>query len=410
MTQLSAKNGRRTLALLFTCFLAAGMVSSFLGVAWPSMRSGFNLPLDALASLLLSTTVGFAIGGTFSGKLIARIGIARFLLLGVVAAGLFLFGNALSPAWWVLVTNGLFVGFAFGAINAGLNIYVAATYSAREMNWLHAMFGVGATIGPLLMAAVIGAGLEWRLGYAVGGIIYLVLGLLFITVQDSMTFGGMNGTATSVEGEPYRPLPLAATLRLPIVLLSILLFLLYTGVEATTGQWTFTLFTESRSVSTYWAGLMTSLFWAMITVGRLVFGTAAGRIGISRLLRFSMGGSVISAALFIVNDQLVGLVAVALMGLSLSAIFPTLISDTPHRVGAQHAATVIGVVTGAASAGSAILPGLAGILAARLGLEILGPYLLGASILMVIVYELTLWLSNRDRPLKVPATNPAPTD
>ena len=82
---------------------------------------------------------------------------------------------------------------------------------------------------------------------------------------------------------------MGATLRLPMVWLSVLLFLLYTGVESTAGQWTYTWFTESRAASAYLAGTMTSVFWAMLTVGRVVFGAGAARIGVERLLR--LGGA-----------------------------------------------------------------------------------------------------------------------
>lgn len=85
------------------------------------------------------------------------------------------------------------------------------------------------------------------------------------------------------------------------------------------------------------------------------------------------------------------------MGLSLSAIFPTLTSDTPFCVGARHASSAIGFQTGAAGVGLAILPGIAGFLAARLGLEILGPYLGATSLVMLISNELAVRIVQRRR-------------
>ncbi len=208
------------------------------------------------------------------------------------------------------------------------------------------------------------------------------------------------------ESETGRTVSLATTLRLPIVFLSLTIFLLYTGVESATGQWTFSLFTESRSVSTYMAGFMTSLFWAMLTIGRIMFGAAADRIGITRLLRWSMIGTVISAALFVARNPVVGFAAVSLMGLSLSAIFPTLTSITTSRVGRQHAANAIGIQTGAASVGFVILPSLVGVLAARRGLEILGPFLLVAALLMLLINEAAIRLSGRHRQLEKMSPSP----
>lgn len=48
---------------------------------------------------------------------------------------------------------------------AGLNNYVAAHYKAHHMSWLHCFWGVGATLGPVIMAGFISGGGHWRSGY-----------------------------------------------------------------------------------------------------------------------------------------------------------------------------------------------------------------------------------------------------
>jgi fucose permease len=406
----SSAKRRLTLGLAFACFVALGMTTGLLGVAWPSMRGTFELPLDALVALLASSTAGFVAGSVLAGQAMARIGIGRFLLIANLLAAAGYFAYAIAPDWWVLVSIGLLTGLAGGAIDTGLNIYVAATHTVRIMNWMHAMFGVGATIGPLIMTLVVGVGMGWQLGYVIAALVYLVLGVLFIPVLGTMDFRGMAHISSDGEDRAVHLPPPAETLRLPIVLLSILLFLLYTGVESTAGQWTFSLFTEARSVSTYLAGIMTSVFWAMLTIGRIVFGAAAARLGINRLLRWSILGTVVSAALFMIPTLAVGFVAVGLMGLSLAAIFPTLTSDTPNRVGMRHAANAIGFQTGAASIGFAALPGLAGVLAARLGLEMLGPFLLITAVMMLITNEVAIWLVGRNRRRKRLAATASTTD
>ena len=388
MTVLLAARQRYTMLLAFACFVAQGIMSGMLGVAWPSIRATFGLSLDALVALLIASTIGYVLGSFLASQLLARIGVGWALLLTNLVSAAGFFGYVLAPGWGVLAAFGLLTGWGAGTTGTVLNIYVASTRTVRTMNWMHASFGVGATIGPLLMTAIVTAGVSWRLGYAIGAFIHLGLGLLFLTAVRTMTFRGVNHA--TVEDPLARPAPISATLRLPMVWLSILLFLLYTGVESTAGQWTYTWFTESRAASAYVAGAMTSVFWAMLTVGRVVFGAGAARIGVTRLLRLSMIGAVLSAVLLLLPSLPVGFVAIALMGLSLSAIFPTLTADAPRRVGARHAGNAIGLQTGAASIGLAVLPGLAGVIAARVGLEALGPFLVFAALLMLLVNQLAV--------------------
>ncbi len=398
----NAAKGRMPMLLSFACFVALGVVASLLGVAWPSMRASFGLSLDALAALLITSTIGFAAGSVLAGKVLARFGLGWAILSANILAAVALFGYALAPGWWILVGLGLFTGWSSGLIDTALNIYVAATRSVRTMNWMHASFGVGATVGPLIMTAVIGLGLGWRLGYVLAAAVHLALGLIFFPALRFMTFRGMGHATTDTAGAPAAPI--GETLRLPIVWLSVLLFLLYTGVETTAGQWTFTLFTESRAASAYMAGIITSVFWAMLTAGRFIFGAAAARIGIERLLRLSMIGALLSAVLLLWRSTAAGFVAIALLGLSLSAIFPTLTSDAPRRAGHRHAANTIGLQTGAASVGFAILPSVAGALAERAGLEALGPYLVICTGLMLLTNQIAVWsMGRRARAAEAPA-------
>jgi fucose permease len=259
---------------------------------------------------------------------------------------------------------------------------------------MHACYGIGATIGPLVMTWILGANLSWRFGYALAGFIHLSLAVCYFFVVGRLDFRGMK--ETHAHDSPVAQTTSAfATLRLPIVILSVLLFFLYTGVETTTGQWSYSLFVEERSISPYMAGVMISLYWAMLTVGRIVFGAAAERTGLDRLMRLSMMGALLAAVLFLFRSPWISLVTVGLMGLSLSAIFPTLTADTPQRVGLRHANHAIGLQTGAASVGVAVLPSLFGFLAERFSLEIIGPFLIVSTMLMAVTNEMVVVLVRR---------------
>ncbi len=395
MVLTDASQRRKALGLAFTCFVAVGINSGLLGVAWPSIRGSFGLPLDAVVFLLIASTIGFTAGSILAGQLMSRLGLLLFLALANAVAAVGLFTQASAPGWSLMVAAALLGGWGSGTIDTGSNIYVAGSHSVKTMNWMHASFGLGATLGPLIVTALIGLGLSWRYGYVFVGVIHVALAVVAVLMARSVRIAN---SALRVAPQPDRILTrarVAETLRMPAVWLGILLFFLYTGVEASAGQWTYTLFTESRMLSPYAAGILTSIFWAMLTIGRIFLGAGAKRIGIERLLRLSMIGTVMAAALILFRSIPVGFVGVALMGLSLSAIFPTLQSDTPARVGLVHAATTIGYQTGSAAVGFAVLPGVAGVLGEQRGLESIALFLFATSVVMLVVNELAVWTARR---------------
>ena len=137
------------IAIAFGIFVLLGIPEGMFGVAWPSIRETFGLPLDALTALVFASAGAFMAAGLVCGRLINRFGIGRVLILGSVVRGAGFLGYALSPTWGGVVSSALVFGIGSGLIDAGMNTHFAINYNERLMNWLHASFGIGATIGRL---------------------------------------------------------------------------------------------------------------------------------------------------------------------------------------------------------------------------------------------------------------------
>jgi fucose permease len=234
--------------LAFIAFVALGLPDGLLGVGWPSIRAGFGLPLDAIGMLLIAAVAGYMTSSFLSGFLLARVGVGRMLAASCFITGLALIGYTLVPEWWMMVLLGVFAGLGAGAIDAGLNTYVAANFGERVMQWLHASWGIGITIGPIIMTIGLSTFETWRFAYRVVGVFQLALAVGF-----ALTLGMWNQKAAPTGAEPEKRLtdyrtPIGATLLRPRVWLSVLLFFLYVGAETSLGTWTYTLLTESREV------------------------------------------------------------------------------------------------------------------------------------------------------------------
>ena len=137
-------------------------------------------------------------------------------------------------------------------------------------------------------------------------------------------------------------------------------------------MWAYTLLTESRGVASEAAGLWTGSYWAMFTVGRILAGLYTKRVGNPQLVIGSLAGALTGALLLWWNPAVwVNLLAVGLIGLAIAPIFPALISDTTRRVGMRFSANTIGIQMAGGGLGMATIPGLIGILARQISLEII---------------------------------------
>jgi fucose permease len=386
---------RLLLLIAYVGFISLGLPDTLIGVAWPSVRDTFRLQQSAMALIFFGTGCSYFLSSFFTGRMLNILGIGVLLAASSALVACSAFGYALAPVWALFAASSLSHGLGSGAIDAGLNHYVAHHFSARHMTWLHACYSVGATLGPLIMTSVMAWNGSWRAGYLTVAVILLCLALLFAATRRKWD---EPESAAATEQTERASVGMAETLRYPTVWLQVALFFVYTGLEATVGQWSFTLLTESRNVQKETAGAWVTLYWASIGVGRILFGSVVDRLGIDRLLRFSTRTSVLGTGLFALNlSRPMSAVALALAGLGLAAIYPCLMTRTPQRLGTALAVHAIGFQVSAAMLGGAALPSVSGVLAERFGLETIAAAAVGLALVVLLLHESLLLSSRRMR-------------
>ncbi len=364
--------GAGLVALTLVAFVSLGLPDGLLGVAWPSMRSGFGLPLDALGLFLLGATAGYLTSSFLNGWLVRRLGVGRLLGLSSLLTCSALLGYTLCPWWPLMPALALLAGLGAGAIDAGLNAWVEAHLAPHMMQWLHASFGIGVTLGPAIMTAGLASTGSWRTGYRVVALCQLAMGIVFL-LRARLWDGAPKAAHWERESAEAgsAPLPFSATLREPRAWLSALLFLAYSGVELGTGHWAYSYLSEGLGLTAAAAGLWTSAFWASFTAGRIAGGLLGRRVAARRLLSGALAATAaVASALAFLPLPAAKPFLLALLGLSIAPIFAGMVSTTSERVGRAHAANAIGMQMSLAGLGAAALPGLMGVAARRLGLAV----------------------------------------
>jgi len=361
-------------AVALLAFASLGLPDGILGVAWPSLRRAFGLPVGGLGLLLGAAMLGYLASTSSTGPLVARLGVGRLLVWSSAAVAGACLGVAASPAWWVVVACAIVGGLGAGAVDAGLNAFAAERFAPRLVSWLHAAYGVGAMLGPLLMTAAIMHGPGWRAGYAVVGVTLGALAVGFVRTRG--LWRGAGRAASVGAGAPFR-----RTLARPAVWTSVGLFFVYTGLEVSAGQWAYSLLTEARSIDAAAAGVAVGVFWGSLTAGRMATGLLARRLAAPALVRTAaLAAPAPAALLWAAEGTGAAFVALAALGLALAPVYPLAISLTPRRVGEAHAANAIGLQVAAAYLGAAALPAAAGVLADAYGVASVAPFLVGAAL------------------------------
>jgi len=369
------------LALSYLAFISLGLPDTVIGVAWPSIRDSFGLSQAGMGAVLTTGVAGYVVSSILAGRIVVRLGVGRLLAVSsaFVAAGLC--GYASAPRWALFLPMAAVIGLGSGAIDASLNGWAARHIPVRHVNWLHACWSIGATAGPAMMTAVLAHGASYQVGYLLLASVLGAMALAFaITRRAWEDDGGGAATTTSHTGADE-------ALRSGRVWLQIVLFFTYTGLEAGTGQWCFTLLREARGLDVESAGAWTAGYWGSILAGRILLGFVVDRVGPDRLLRGATLSALAGAVLFASSDGALGRLGLVLLGASLAPMFPTLMSRTPARVGDHLAPHAVGFQVGAATLGSAAVPAVFGLLAAGAGLRAIGAAVAGVALVLLALHE-----------------------
>ena len=387
--------------LLCVAFAAGGMSGGALGVVWIYIQADFNLPLSALGILVTVMTIGRLLTSFSSGFFVGRFGMGWFLIAGMVLTAAGLLGFALAPGWVLLVMAGFITGVGSGAMGTGINTFAAANFSSSRTNWLHAGFGVGATLGPILVTfLVIDRGLAWQWSYVILAASRMILVVAFVVTRHEWRIG----PSPNQPDEPSS-VPMRDTLRLPIVWLLVTIFVVATGTELTTGQLANSLLVEGRAFDPKVAGTWVSIYWGSLTISRFMVGFVIDRIGNGLFLRLNMAGTMLGAALLWSNlSAATSFLGLVIIGFTVAPFAPIMVSDTPRRVGGLHIANTVGFQSTGAGIGMAFLPWLAGVLAERVGLEIIPPFLFVSGVLIFLLHEMILRRERRVLVSPVPTT------
>lgn len=371
------------LIILYFGFISLGLPDQALGISWPWMRQSFNKPLDYAGILVTITTLLSAISSFSSGYIMNRYKISLILSASCLLTMGGIFGYAVSPNFYILIICTIPLGLGGGAIDSCLNNYVAENYSSRQMSWLHGCWGIGATLGPIIMTAAIAQQNNWRSGYIAMATIQFILLIGFISTAKLWKLQKKE-IAINVDS--------TIKLKSPESIAAVALFFLYTTVEASIGLWFYSYMIESLKISPKIAGSGIVLYWGALTAGRFIIGAFANKLGNRKIISYGMVGAIIGMMFLLSNNIFLISFGLCFTGLALAGIYPSMMHETPKRFGTKLGKTLTGYQAGAASLGVATLPPIIGIIIANTSLSYLIPLLI---CLMSLMYCIGRFLNSK---------------
>ena len=366
------------LPVIYLAFISLGLPDSLLGSAWPNLYPAFGVPVSYAGIVSMIISCGTIVSSLCSDRLTRALGTGKVTALSVAMTAAALFGFSAASAFWMLCLWAIPYGLGAGSVDAALNNYVALHYESRHMSWLHCMWGLGASGGPVIMGWALARG-SWQGGYRIISVLQVVLTAIIVF---SLPLWKRPGEETGEEIQrEHRTLP--QLMKVPGVPEVMVTFACYSVVETTTGMWAASYCTLQRGIDAGTAASWASLFYVGITAGRFLSGFLAMKLNDHQMINLGfvlIAAGIVPILLPLGNAALVvGLVTV---GLGCAPIYPSIIHETPLNFGRGLSMALTGVQMAAAYIGNVLFPPLFGLLAQYISISLYPWYLLAALALM----------------------------
>jgi MFS transporter, FHS family, Na+ dependent glucose transporter 1 len=328
-TQSSA---RLSVAFYFLAYGGLGASMAIVGPTLPALADNIGVTLTAISAILVARSLGYIVGSLLGGWLYDHYWghpvMAGSLTLGAVAVA----ATPGIPSLWLLSVVFFIMGIALSMLDVGGNtllIWFHGRKSGPYMNGLHFAFGIGALAAPLVVVQIV----QWTGTFDWA---YRMLAvLIFLPVVFLLRLRSpRNAKSAQVAGE-------TSPKNMLLVGVFALIFLFYVGSEASFGDWVYTYGVESGLESEVTAGYLTSVFWAVFTIGRLLAIPVAARVRPRIILLVDFIGMVVSLAVLSLwgDSQVILWGGTILLGLAMASVFAAAFSLAERQL------TITGRVT-----------------------------------------------------------------
>lgn len=376
-------NARRFLIYAIV-YISVGIGISMLGPLLPFLADQVSVSLGQMGFAFTAQNLGYLIGSLSGGWLFDRVRTHRLMTLFLLVMILTGFLIPLMSWFSTLLIVLFFFGLGVGAIDVGTNLNMVWIFQSGVgpyLNALHFIFGIGAFFTPLIITTV--------LGWTGGSLSWAIWALMLLFIP------GLLGLVSSPSPENPASAKTASPEKVRhvgIILMLILAIFFAVGVQIGFSGWIFSYVSESGIADIATASRITALFWASLSLGRLIAIPISKKVapGTMVLFNFSLLTLVVIFLLIWPIHPVMMWIGAAGVGLATSILFPTLLSYAKTLV--NMTGRVTGLLFLGSSLGMMILPLLLGQMFDRFGgfamiLVVFGASLLGLGIIILLRFQ-----------------------
>ena len=379
----------------YLSFIILGLTTAVSGPSLPTLAEHTSSGLDRISLIFIFGSLGYIAGSYVGGRAYDGIPAHKLMAATLVILGIASAVIPISRSLELLLFAMSLSGLASGILDVGCNALILWTHKEKAgpfLNGLHFFFGVGSLIAPFLVGQILPR---------TGDVLWVYMTFSIVCLPAAIWVWFLPEPPRQAHAEER----VSGSLHLVPVLLIVIMFLLYVGLELGFGNWIYT-YTLTLGLGDITAAAnLNGVFWGTFTLGRLLGIWISTLLQARTILLMDLLGCAVSIGIIMLwRDSSPALwIGTIGLGISMASIFPTLLILAGERM------RISGAITGwflvGSGAGGMLLPWLLGQIFARTGPGAMTTILL-ADIIGILIFLLIFLVRKAETlPDTVPTTS-----
>ena len=370
------------LPVILISYFIVGFPDGAFTISWLGISEDLSLTIAHSGYILVGYSVTYTLAGVILSKLNRFMKLQTIYFWGLIIMGAGFISLALAPNFIMVLAAIVIYGFGTGVMASSMNSYMAKHFTARHNNWMHCFWGGGATLTPLIMSQMMVL-FSWRAGYfLITGILGVIAIILLISMYKRIWIDEEDDGAVLKETEQTTVKKRFLTKKWHQTV-EILTFFFLGGTDYTLVFFTGMVLME-RGLSLEAVALFPAVYYVCMTIGRMFFGWLAKWLREVPIIRIGIVIAFSGICVLYFTSNIVGM---ALTGLGLAPLLPTLVSDTSNRFTPRIISKLVGYELAAFGAGIAVLFFMTSQILEHISIEALFPLGLGFVVLVFLCNE-----------------------
>lgn len=391
------------LFMIFTGYILYGLSGSLLNGVWPEVANNIGAQVSFLGIATALCYVASGMTSAFVYKIRRKYGTNITISIGIS----FL---ALAVILFAIASNAGFIGVAFvilgignAIVDVGANSYVVKAYDAKKVSLLHACWGIGSAVGPVIMSFAILFLKNYRFGFAIGAAFNIVVVIILRFMKRKWEANKQSMPKDLVElhsvseTEKSQNSKFSDIIKISLALPIMICFFFGNAFNGLMNTWIATIFVTQRNITTIEGANTATIFFLSITFTRIVLGFIADKFKTKNIIIASIIISLIGILMIFIKSVNVAFIyANALViGIGLSPIIPFLNHYLKELFGKDNVGEILSFSSVFSLTGIGVSSFFATLVVRFFGMDLIQVYIIVIAIILLLIFSYIVYKANQ---------------